>query len=162
MTPTSTDSTGIILCLQEEITAMNSLATLLKNEQSALVDGDIPALNQHILNKGTLVSQIVELEKKRNSCLLALGCTSDAEGMSNYLQQLAEASEVKQLWTQLLSISEQAKENNRTNGMLINRRLSINQAALGALQQSNQAPSLYGPTGHSTIKSSPNKGVVVR
>lgn len=162
MTQTSTESTGISLCLQEEIAAMNSLAALLKKEQSALVDGDIASLNQHLLNKGILVSQIAELEKKRNACLLALGYTSDAEGMLNYLQKSSDITETKEAWNQLMSISEQAKENNRTNGMLINRRLSINQAALGALQESNQAPSLYGPTGHSTIKSSPNKGVVVR
>ncbi|MBI3285010.1 MAG: flagellar protein FlgN [Burkholderiales bacterium] len=160
MLQTNTGFISIQQCLQDEVTAMATLAALLKKEQSALVEGDIALLTEYTINKGQLVGVISELEKKRHNCLSELGFKADADGMQAYLQQASIASVAAVTWNELLHLSEQAKEDNRTNGMLINRHLSQNQAALNVLQQNNPAGSLYGPNGQSTVKNAPRRGYV--
>jgi len=48
------------------------------------------------------------------------------------------------------------------NGTLIARKLAQNQAALNVFQQGSDTGSLYGPSGQTSIRSSPVKGVIVR
>jgi flagella synthesis protein FlgN len=136
------------------------LAELLKKEQSALVESDVSSLNEYIQSKGQLVSKMSELERKRNTCLVELGYKADVEGMRAYLQHAGSVGSLASYWEKLLQISQQAKEDNRTNGTLINRRLSINQATLNVLQQNNPAGSMYGPNGQSTIKTTLGKGYI--
>lgn len=161
MNATSSGHAAIQQCLQEEVSVMSSLAELLKQEQSALVESDIVQLNDFTQSKGQLVVKMTELEKKRNSFLSELGFNADIDGMQTYLQQADDAQTVAKHWDALLQLTVQAKEDNRTNGSLINRRLSLNQATLNLLQQNtNQAGSMYGPNGQSTVKSTPGKGYI--
>ncbi len=161
MNATSSGHTAIQQCLQEEVSVMATLADLLKQEQAALVESDIVQLNDFTQSKGQLVVKMTELEKKRNSFLNELGFNADMAGMQTYLQQADIAQTSAQDWNTLLQLTAQAKEDNRNNGLLINRRLSLNQATLHLLQQNNnQAGSMYGPNGQSTIKSTPGKGYI--
>lgn len=160
MNATSSRHAAIEQCLQEEVSIMSSLAELLKKEQSALVDSDITQLNDHTQSKGRLVSKMSELEKKRNSLLAQLGFNADIEGMQAYLKDADDGHKTSQYWDILLQLSLQAKEDNRTNGLLINRRLSQNQATLSVLQQNNPSGTLYGPNGQSSVKSTPGKGYI--
>ena len=161
MKATSSGHAAIQECLQEEVITMSSLADLLKKEQVALIESDIVQLNDYTQSKGQLVVRMSELEKKRNRALGELGFNADLAGMQAYLQQATQTEESARNWNTLLQLSLQAKEDNRNNGLLINRRLSLNQATLNVLQQNNnQAGSLYGPNGQSTIKSTPGKGYI--
>jgi len=162
MTQASAQDIAIQECITEEIEAMNALATLLRKEQSALANGDINTLNQTTIGKGDLLRKIAELEKARSTQLSALGFNSKPEGMQDYFNQIPATQTTAQLWKDLLTISEQAKEDNRTNGLLINRRLTQNQIALGVLGHGNGAASLYGPSGQASIGSSTLKGSVSR
>ncbi|MFZ6719470.1 flagella synthesis protein FlgN [Undibacterium sp. Ji49W] len=164
MNPTSSGHTAIEQCLKEEVVTMSSLAELLKKEQSALVDSDVTLLNDYTQSKGQLVGKMSELEKKRNAFLTQLGYRADLDGMKAYLQQAGSADNAPNAtlyWDQLLQLSMQAKEDNKTNGLLINRRLAQSQAMLSVLQQGNQAASpMYGPNGQSTIKGTSGKGYI--
>ncbi|MFZ6744397.1 flagella synthesis protein FlgN [Undibacterium sp. JH2W] len=160
MNTRSSGHTAIELCLQEEVSIMSSLAELLKKEQTALIESDVIQLNDFTQSKGQLVVQMTELEKKRNAYLQELGYKTDIDGMQAYLQATAMQNSA-QHWDTLLQLTAQAKEDNRANGLLINRRLSLNQATLNLLQQNtNQAGSMYGPNGQSTVKSTPGKGYI--
>jgi flagella synthesis protein FlgN len=161
MNATGSGHSAIQQCLQEEVSIMSSLADLLKQEQAALVESDIVQLNDFTQSKGQLVVKMTELEKKRNSFLNELGFNADIEGMQAYLQQADVAQTSAQDWDALLQLTVQAKEDNRTNGLLINRRLSLNQATLHLLQKNNnQAGSMYGPNGQSTVKTTLGKGYI--
>ncbi|MFZ6767249.1 flagella synthesis protein FlgN [Undibacterium sp. Di26W] len=161
MSPTSSGHTAIEQCLKEEVVTMSSLAELLKKEQSALVDSDVSLLNDYTQSKGQLVGKMSELEKKRNAFLTQLGYRADLDGMKAYLQQAGRADDAGTHWDQLLQLSMQAKEDNKTNGLLINRRLAQSQAMLSVLQQGNQSASpMYGPNGQSTIKGTSGKGYI--
>lgn len=161
MNTRSSGHTAIQQCLQEEVSIMSSLADLLKKEQSALIESDVVQLNDYTQSKGQLVVKMNELEKKRNRFLNDLGFNADIEGMHAYLQQAVDTPDIAKSWDTLLELTAQAKEDNRTNGSLINRRLSLNQATLNLLQQNtNQAGSMYGPNGQSTVKTTPGKGYI--
>lgn len=147
-------------CLLQELEAMTSLAALLKQEQTALIDGNVDQLGTCTAQKSELVNSIGELEKQRNGCLQALGFGSDADGMKSYLLQ--HAGEETSLWEQLLQITAQAKEDNKNNGILINRQLTKNQASLNILQQDKHAGSFYGPSGQSLSNTITGKGYVAR
>lgn len=140
---------------------MLSLAQLLKTEQVSLVNGDVEKLGELTQEKSRRITLLTELEKKRNTYLSQLGYSSDAKGMQDYLSHPSTEVSAAEYWTHLLQISEQAKENNRANGILINRQLTRNQSALNILQQNNPAGSMYGPNGQSTNNTSSGRGFVI-
>jgi len=158
MTQTSAQNIAIEQCLAEETEAMGALAALLRTEQAALANGDIATLNQTTIGKGELLRKIAELEKIRSVQLSALGFNSRPDGMKDYFTQHPDTDSSAKLWQDLLKISEQAKEDNRTNGLLINRRLSQNQIALGVLGHGGGASTLYGPSGQASVSSASAKG----
>lgn len=141
---------------------MHQLTALLKDEETALVDNDIESLNKAISAKNDLVRTMSDLERQRNLLLQNLGYSDPASSLPDYLRSEVADDAVKELWDGILALSAEAKENNRTNGLLISRKLSQNQAALSIFQQGNPTASLYGPNGQSSIQSTPIKGLIVR
>jgi flagella synthesis protein FlgN len=148
-------------CLREEIHAMASLAKLLKIEETALVDGNVNDLSRLTQDKSQLIIHLSKLEVERKTCLDQHGYSSDTKGMQDYISSAPSTSMALEDWSKLLQLSEQAKETNRTNGVLINRQFSRNQTALNILQKNNPTGSLYGPTGQATNSSSSGRGFVV-
>ncbi|WP_423681954.1 flagella synthesis protein FlgN [Undibacterium sp. WLHG33] len=159
MTSTSANSEAILQCLKAEKEAMTALADLLKEEQAALVEGDVVRLNQTSVQKNDLVRQLADFDKLRHSHLKQQGFGEDADSTLNFVRQSPEA---QSLWDSLLTLTAQAKEDNKTNGLMITRRLSQNQTALSAFQQGTTTGSLYGPDGQSSIRTTPAKGLIVR
>lgn len=147
--------------LQQELSAMQELHQKLHDEQSALVDDDAGSLIQLLDQKNEVLRLLTELEKNRFQLINAAGYRKDASGMREFLDQNADSAE-HALWQDLLSATELAKEKNRVNGSLIARKLAQNQAALNVFQQGSDTGSLYGPSGQTSIRSSPVKGVIVR
>ncbi|MDY7537993.1 flagellar protein FlgN [Undibacterium sp. RTI2.1] len=147
-------------CLEDEVVEMTSLSELLKLEQAALVEARVNDLIDLTKNKSLIIAKVSELEKLRASSLKELGFTSDNSGMQALLEKAPAEVETSNYWKTLLTISEQAQENNRTNGILINRQFTRNQNALNILQQNNPAGSMYGPNGQSTVKNMTGRGVV--
>ncbi|MBX9868218.1 MAG: flagellar protein FlgN [Burkholderiaceae bacterium] len=145
-------------CVQDELIAMTSFAKILKLEQAALIAGDTDQLESITPEKNILIKQLTELEKIRKSTLINGGYESNINGTERYLAQCEESDQVSMIWHQLLDISKEAKEFNRTNGILINRHISRNQSALNILQRSDPAANLYGPNGQSTNKSVTGRG----
>lgn len=124
---------------------MTALADLLQKESTALIDNEISDLNQFTQEKSLLVNQVNELERQRAAQLSRLGYANTIDGVERFLQQAGTTAQAE--WQQLITLTEQAREGNRANGLLINRRLQQSQAGLDALQQNNPAGNLYGPSG---------------
>jgi flagella synthesis protein FlgN len=161
MNSTSLNSPKLHQCLQEEIIAMTSLASLLSLEELALIDGNVEELSKLTQNKGKLISQLSKLEIERKACLEKQGYSSDAKGMQEYIEKTSSEISAEKDWKTLLDVSEKAKERNRTNGILINRQFIRNQNALSILQQTSPAESMYGANGQSTTNSISGRRVVV-
>ena len=146
--------------LDKEIVLMRSLDQLLIEEQTVLTNNEAEKLGTITPEKNNVLMQIVELEKNRNLFLSAIGHTPDAKGMQDFFATSENSSNLESDWKNLLSISSEAQEKNRTNGLLINRQLSRNQSALNILQQNTQTGSMYGADGQSKNNSTTGRGII--
>ncbi len=146
--------------LEKEIVLMRSLDQLLIEEQTVLTNNEAEKLGTITPEKNNVLMQIVELEKNRNLFLSAIGYTPDAKGMQDFFAATENGGQLEDNWKNLLSISSEAQEKNRTNGLLINRQLSRNQSALNILQQNTQTGSMYGADGQSKNSSTTGRGII--
>ncbi|MBC3880150.1 flagellar protein FlgN [Undibacterium sp. LX40W] len=155
-----TNAQNIANIVAQEVELMSALVQLLKKEEEVLVDNTPDKLETIVLEKNTLLTQIIALEKNRNSSLSQSGLSPDAEGMNLLFSQLSTSSDVQNNWERLLNLSSAAKENNRTNGILINRHMVRNQTTLNILQQNDQTASVYGADGQSRVNSNSGRGII--
>jgi flagella synthesis protein FlgN len=158
---TNPSLTKLSVCLKDELGAMTFLANVLIREQAALIDGNVEKLNELTQEKSQLLTSLSQFEKERNLCLIHFGYSPDMKGMQDYLSQAETCAADSQAWDDLIQISKNAKENNRTNGLLINRQITRNHGALNILQHNTSAGNMYGPTGQSTNQVSSIRGVVI-
>jgi flagella synthesis protein FlgN len=141
---------------------MQSLSQVLEEEQLVLVNNEAEKLETITPNKNQLLTKMVELEKIRASTLLQLGLSNDAVGMRQLFATNQSDPQLETSWQLLLSLSSNAQEQNKMNGLLINRQINKNQATLNVLQSgsSHQAGSMYGADGQSKLKPSTGRGIV--
>lgn len=160
MNSISTNAQTVNNIISQEVELMTALVQLLKTEEQILIDNAPEKLEAIVAEKNTLLLQIIALEKNRNQQLNVAGFSSDAEGMSNLLKSQSDNGNIDAEWTKLLELSATAKENNRTNGILINRQMTRNQASLNILQQNDPSAAVYGADGQSRTNSISGRGIV--
>jgi flagella synthesis protein FlgN len=142
--------------LAEELAAMHRLHALLQQEQTALTGGIADALPELIGAKAVLVAQITTLADARHQRLTAAGLDASEESMQHWIDSSDVAAE-KQLWTDLLALAHIVKEQNRLNGLVINKHILINQQSLSIFEGARGGNNFYGPDGQSSIKTHTRK-----
>jgi flagellar biosynthesis protein FlgN len=146
--------------LADEVSAAGQLLQLLEQEQTYLVNADVEGLSRLTGEKANIVARMTELAKRRHRALAVAGFAADESGMSVWLNSAAATASANQSWNQLLTIAQQAKEMNRTNGVMINRQIARNQNALNILHGAPQGGAIYGPDGQSASQSGSRRLVV--
>lgn len=146
--------------LGEEFEAGKALLQLLRQEQEALINADIEGLTKVTEEKNKAVVRMSELAQRRHRALAGAGFDASESGMENWLKSPAVNAATSQSWKELLTVVREAKELNRTNGMLIGQHVARNQAALNILQGTPQAGNMYGPDGQSAGKTTSRKLVI--
>jgi flagella synthesis protein FlgN len=147
--------------LPAERQLLASLTVALQGEQRLLVAADADGLMQATPAKNQLVQQLAGLAAERHRALGAAGFEAGEAGMEAWLA--AQGSDgVRGEWAALLDATREAKELNRVNGMLINKHLANNQAALAALRpaEGGADAAVYGPGGM-TVAVGPSKRFVL-
>lgn len=154
--PTSPIST----VLQEQ-QHLGSLIELMKQEQQLLVAADADGLAETTPRKNALLQALADLSAQRHAALLAAGCEGAEAGMEPWLA-VGGNDEARTQWEALLVLAREAKELNRVNGMLINKRLAHNQGVLNALRMpaGADAGGVYGASGQA-VGSGPSKRYVI-
>jgi flagella synthesis protein FlgN len=142
--------------LAEEYTAMHRLHALLEQEQSALTGGAIDALPELINAKAHLIAQIAALADARHKRLADAGLDASEESMQRWIDS-SGAPDEKQHWTDLLQLAQATKEQNRLNGLIINKHMQINQQTLNIFEGAAAGNNFYGPDGQSSIKTNTRK-----
>ncbi len=160
MSANLTNVHNIANIITQEVELMTSLVQLLQNEEQILIDNAAEKLEGIVAEKNNLLMQIIALEKNRNQQLGQAGFGTDAEGMNSLLSQFSSELDIEANWKSLLELSAAAKENNRTNGILINRQMTRNQTALNILQQNDQTAAVYGADGQSRLSSNSGRGII--
>lgn len=147
--------------LSEEITLLNSLTGLMKQEQGFLVSADTDGLNSLMQQKSLWIEHMAKLAAQRHQALAGAGFEAADSGMQAWLASTADSAALAS-WQQLLDLARDAKELNRLNGMLINKQMSHNQALIDAMRVPAGAAEtgFYGPSGQATVATASRKLVV--
>ena len=148
-TPATTTATAdFVSRLHAERDALKAFVTLLEAEQQALISGNADQLLGLADSKVLAAQELNKLAAARNDQLRV-----DSGGMTAWLQ--ANAANGLSAWHDILQLAEQAKQLNRTSGILIQTKLRYNQQALMALQNAaHGVTGLYGPDGQHSLSAS--------
>jgi flagella synthesis protein FlgN len=146
--------------LAQEYQAAQALLAVLRQEQKRLLEADAESLTALLAEKSRVAAHIGELALGRHRALAGAGFDGNETGMRAWITRLAADSDIAQSWNQLLELAREAKEINRINGLLINRQLARNQAALNVLQGVGQNANLYGPDGQAANRMAARSRVI--
>ncbi len=124
-------------CLAAEHKALLSFVALLEEEQRTLLSGQPESLLDLADTKTRLVEELTHLVGQRHQLQSASPTPDDLRS--------------RQLWSDIRQLAGRAEQLNRTNGELIQIKLSHNQQALAVLHQAANSPSLYGPDGQQNL-----------
>ncbi|KAF1047592.1 MAG: Flagella synthesis protein FlgN [Herbaspirillum frisingense] len=146
--------------LAQEKAALVRLIEKLRQEQALLSETSAEGMTDIISEKASIVAEMSTLAGNRHNLLATLGYVDDETGMQKWMNEQGSDAD-KDIWADLFELAQDAKELNRVNGLLIGKKLSINQSALTILQGKSGTGSFYGPDGQNSIKSSGRRlGVV--
>lgn len=137
--------------LDNELNAARQLLALLKDEQRHLLAADTDALIGVTEQKSAFVTRMSEASSRRSNAFAANDIESTAPAVQKWLARVD--AKTSGAWNELLAVAAEAKELNRTNGLLIARHMTNNQHALQILQGNANVGRFYGPDGQSTAAS---------
>ncbi|WP_343586402.1 flagellar protein FlgN [Herbaspirillum sp.] len=138
--------------LAQEQAALARLVEKLRQEQVLLSETASEGMTDLIGEKAAIVAEMTTLAGHRHQHLASLGYADDEGGMQQWMDEHGSDGD-KAIWSALFDLAQDAKELNRLNGILIGKKLSINQSALTILQGKTNSGNFYGPDGQSSIKS---------
>jgi flagellar biosynthesis/type III secretory pathway chaperone len=142
------DTSALIASLNREIAALNVFINVLRAEQGALVRGENERVAEFSAPKANHLLELTRLGEARESLLVKGGYTADRAGMEKLLRQHGSNAALRNVWQQLLALTQTAQQANTTNGMLISARLNHTQRALGAIFSAARLPGAYGADGN--------------
>ena len=132
--------------LAQELGLLDSFVTLLRREQSFLVDGKADSLANVAEEKSGLSGQLAVRAAARDEELGRRGFAAGRTGMDDWIKS-ADGTTSRRRWQQLLQLAAEARALNETNGKLIGVHLQHNQQALNTLLAAVDQAATYGPDG---------------
>lgn len=132
--------------LAQELGLLHSFVTLLRHEQSLLVDGKADTLADVAEEKSGLSGQLATRATAREEELARRGYAAGRAGMDDWIKS-ADGTTSRRRWQQLLQLAADARALNETNGKLIAVHLQANQQALNTLMAAVDQAATYGPDG---------------
>ena len=132
--------------LAQELGLLHSFVTLMRHEQSLLVDGKADVLAEIAKVKSGLAGQLARRAMAREEELGRRGYAAGRMGMDDWIKS-AEGTTSRRRWQQLLELATEARALNETNGKLIAVQLQHNQQALNTLLAAVDQAATYGPDG---------------
>jgi len=144
--------------LNTESEALNAFITLLREEQQALVRGDLERLASFAESKTIHLFELTRLGEQRLQWLREKGLTADRTGMDRLLREHAgRAPQAHAAWQQLTELTKTAQHLNETNGKLIRTRLTTAQRALGVLLSAANIAGAYAADGSTVCYRTPQQ-----
>ncbi len=129
----------------DEAAAMQALLAVLAREQACLARGEADGCAALLDEKAVQVAALSVLAAARHRQLAALGFAADEQGMTAWLRSPAAANTAP--WDALMTLTREAHELNRVNGVLLAQLSARNRQALDALGLRASGPGLYSAGG---------------
>lgn len=141
-------STLLLDALTAEAEILERFVAILEQEQKLLIGSDINAVNPLLEQKSTLIAELTEAGRRRETALTELGIAADKKAIEAWM--VGATSETQAAWRKLMELARTANQFNNSNGQIINTRMQYNQQALSVLMSAANADSgsTYGPDGH--------------
>ena len=146
-------------CFNNEKNAIFELINIIKEEQNYLIDADIGNLQKLTIKKSEIIRKISGLSNIRLNTLVSIGYEAQNIGLQEWLDNTVDSG-VHAIWTEILLLAKAAKELNNTNGLLINKHLTLNKNTLNVLQGALPGEGIYGPDGQSKLHASTRSLVI--
>lgn len=137
--PQQTDS--LRQTIEQQIACTEALLTTLEQERQALVDNELPRLEQVSTDKIQSVTALQALGQQ----LDRLRDAGPDGKLDTLIQRSGDA--VRERWQQLLGLAARCQKANLANGALLEERQSQVRWALGQMLGVDNTPRLYGPGG---------------
>ena len=148
----SLDSTAFTSDLKTEKVTFEAFIEILKNEEQALIQGQIEKIDNLASDKSLLVEKLIQLNNNRNKYFQNQELSLNKHGINNWLtQQYSDKPEIHILWNELLELVDIVQKLSHSNGLIISAHLQHNQRAFAALHRAAGNVSLYGPKGQAYI-----------
>lgn len=142
--------------LSEELAAARALALLLEQEQAAIAEADLQAIEAFTEKKADLIRRLAQLAEQRRQALATRGFSQRNEGMEDWLRSDGRFGSDSAAWHELRQIVEKARKLNQTNRGLIHMCFGYVERAITALQDASTAtPPIYSPDGRRRPLSAP-------
>jgi flagellar biosynthesis/type III secretory pathway chaperone len=143
-TPSPTDTRKhIVEVLGESVYHALGLLETLKNERTALETQDDTALLEAVNAKSSCVSELRDLESKRQNICETIGFTSGPFQMEELSAWCDEDSVIRNSWDQLMEIAAECNAQNLANGSVIRIRQNHIEANLAVLRGKASEPDTY-------------------
>lgn len=136
--------------LNEEVECTGRLLGCLESEHSALTRRDMDALQETTAEKLHLSQQLESLEHRRTQLVAELGFGDDAASLGQCFDSLPQANIFKRLWRQVLGNLEACRNDNLTNGGILEASRQHAEQALCILRGQSGSPALYSQAGDAT------------
>ena len=133
--------------LGQELAASEQLMQLLAAEKMAITGHDIPAFEEAIEMKSSLLERLARYEQERIQLLESGGMKHDANSMNDYIKSCQGDGRLLQLWHRLLSTAADCRDHNRHNHQLVELFSAHTNKALRVLRGETTEENVYGPDG---------------
>jgi len=138
----------ITAILKQQIDAASALQDLLSQERDALESRDLEAFDKIVANKQTLVSQLDDLERRRNALVKQAGYAGEPEKFDQYLTAEDQDSSLTSQAEQLKSILSECFQLNRINAGMVELSYHYLNQSLAVLRGTEGTQkNTYGPQG---------------
>lgn len=141
------DQTHMSKVLTQELDASKQLMQLLATEKTAITDRDIPAFEEVIEMKRSLLERLARHEQERIQLLESNGMKHAPDSMDRFIQASQDDGKLPDLWQRLQSTAADCRELNRHNHQLVELFSAHTNKALRALRGETTEENVYGPDG---------------
>lgn len=147
------DHATFVAGLRREVSAFADFIDLLRQEQTCLTTAEMDPLSQLTRRKEDKVEELSALARLRCAFLESHALPATSDGMRHWIsaQGGAQSQELSDLWQRLAQGADEAQRLNRTNGLLINSRMTHTREALKALNGVTRSPGVYGRDGFAAM-----------
>ena len=135
---------AVIPALKQELKALQQVSEALIAEHKALVDVDPGDLEQAILHKNQLLSELANLRRARETLT---GTDSLVQFLDDNAAGATGADEARALIEELRSLGKACQQQNQSNGRLIAGLKENTEGALSVLRAGEASVTLYGQDG---------------
>lgn len=137
----------VIAGINNDLTALTELETLLSNERTALESRDMESIQSFSQRKSELTDTVIKHANQRSEVLKAFGKNNNEDGIFALFEG-DPRNELEQSWLQLKEKLEKCQEANLINSKIASRTKNSLSEILKIVQGKSNKQNIYSPAGN--------------